>query len=140
MQKIYCDKCGCELTANTCFDIAVGGTPSESFDLCGDCREELIDWLAGCQAVAAFCRTAEACPAPSAEADGKAEDPLYGGDRNDRTGYSLEELMSIADKSFYEVTAWLERNDVTALDWRKPGGVRCYRFFLSPDQLEKLRK
>ena len=163
MEKIYCDKCGCELTTLTNFKTVIGGTPVETFDLCGDCREDLIDWLAGCQTVETAVAP-EARPVPSAEAGGKpsetaedarvaearaafekamaeaeAEDPLYGGPKNDKTGYTVEALMTITKKNFYGVLAGLERIGVTAVSWKR-GGRWIYRFYLSPDQIETLKK
>ena len=54
MKKITCDKCGAELNEQTTFPIVIGGKVVESFDLCGDCREALIDWLADGAPVEAF--------------------------------------------------------------------------------------
>ena len=167
MEKIYCDKCGCELTPLTNFRTVIGGTPVETFDLCGDCREDLIDWLAGCQTVETTVEVpipSCARPVPAAEAGGKpsetaedarvaearaafekamaeaeAEDPLYGGPKNDKTGYTVEALMTITKKNFYGVLAGLERIGVIACSWER-GGRWTYRFYLSPDQVEKLKK
>ena len=49
MRTIKCDGCGCELTEATAFGVVVGGTVPETFDLCGECRDALIDWLASRQ-------------------------------------------------------------------------------------------
>lgn len=149
MQKIYCDRCGCELTTLTDFRVVIGGTPVESFDLCGDCREDLIDWLAGCQTVETAVEPAEAsedarvaeakAAFEKAMAEAEAEDPLYGGPMNDKTGYTVEDLMGITKKNFYSVIAGLERIGVTAACWKRDGQP-VYRFFLSPGQVEALKK
>jgi hypothetical protein len=50
MKKTICDKCGKELKEEEALELyidGVGSAPEEYFDLCPECREKLIDWLAG---------------------------------------------------------------------------------------------
>jgi hypothetical protein len=47
--------------------------------------------------------------------------------------------MGIAKKNFYGVLAGLERIGVTAVCWKRDGQP-VYRFFLSPGQVEALKK
>ena len=198
MKKITCDKCGCELNEQTNSPILIGGKPWEYFDLCGDCLEALIDWLADGAPVEAteppavrrlaagelaamagcskshvfkwFDRNGVRLDAGELEtftdslgrrvkrrvyelterqlADfmrehGKAEpaaeddDPLYGGPKNDKVGYTVEELMEASGRDFYAVLAGLERLGVTPCSWKRDGKTHC-KFYLSPDELGRL--
>ena len=125
MQKIYCDRCGCELTTLTDFRVVIGGTPVESFNLCGDCREDLIDWLA------------DGAPVEAAEPVAEDDDPLYGGPKNDKVGYTVEELIQTSGRDFYAVLANLERLGVTPAVWKRDGKTFC-KFYLSPGDLDRL--
>ena len=198
MKKITCDKCGVELNENTTFPIVIGGKVVENFDLCGDCREALIDWLAdgapveaveppavrrlaaaelakmaGCAKSHVFAwfdrhgfplengelevftdslgrrvkrrvyELTERQLADFMREHGKAEpaaeddDPLYGGPKNDRVGYTVEELMEASGRDFYAVPAGLERLGVTPCVWKRDGKTFC-KFYLSPDDLVRL--
>ncbi|MBP5671160.1 MAG: HTH domain-containing protein [Victivallales bacterium] len=51
MKKTICDKCGKELRESEALELYIDGfrdAPEEYFDLCPECREKLLDWLAGC--------------------------------------------------------------------------------------------
>jgi len=218
MKKITCDKCGAELNENTTFPIRIGGKVEEIFDLCGDCREALIDWLAdgapvelneqpeetrrlaavelmamgGCSKSHVFkwfrthgvtvesgklvtftdrlgrhvkrrvyeltekqladfvgsCRLNRL----SAKKDtitlgignekrktmAEQDDPLYGGGpKNDKVGYTIEELMQSSGRDFYAVLAGLERLGVTPCVWKRDGKTFC-KFYLSPGDLDRL--
>ncbi len=125
MKKITCDKCGAELNENTTFPIRIGGKVEEHFDLCGDCREALIDWLADGAPVEVKERPAD-------------DDPLYGGGpKNDKVGYTIEELMQASGRDFYAVLAGLERLGVTPCVWKRDGKTFC-KFYLSPGDLDRL--
>ena len=200
MKKITCDKCGVELNEQTSFPIVIGGKVVENFDLCGDCREALIDWLAdgapvelneqpeetrrlaavelmamgGCSKSHVFkwFRThgvtvesgklvtftdrlgrhvkrrvyeltekqladfVESCKKKAAE-DAEKDDPLYGGPKNDKIGYTVEELMQASGRDFYAVLAGLERLGVTPCVWKRDGKTFC-KFYLSPGDLDRL--
>ena len=124
MKKITCDKCGVELNEQTAFPIVIGGKVVENFDLCGDCREALIDWLA------------DGAPVEVAEPAAEEDDPLYGGPKNDKIGYTVEELMQASGRDFYAVLAGLERLGVTPCVWKREKTF-C-KFYLSPDDLNRL--
>lgn len=51
MKKTICDKCGKKLREDEAVEMYVdgaGNVEEEYFGLCPECREKLIDWLAGC--------------------------------------------------------------------------------------------
>ena len=65
------------------------------------------------------------------------DDPLYGGPKNDKVGYTVEELMEASGRDFYAVLAGLERLGVTPCVWKRDGKTFC-KFYLSPDDLNRL--
>lgn len=87
MKKITCDGCNCELSEETAFGVVVGGTVQESFDLCGNCREALIDFLAN--------RQERNMPV---ETNKDEEDRLYEGPKNDKNAYTIYQLEKMLHK------------------------------------------
>ena len=69
MKKTICDKCGKELRDDEAIEMYIDGAGNideEYFDLCPECREKLIDWLAGscpCKKQAAEIQAATEKPA-----------------------------------------------------------------------------
>lgn len=66
MKKTICDKCGKELLDDEALEMYIdgcGSAPEEYFDLCPDCREKLIDWLAGVCPCKKKAETAHVAPA-----------------------------------------------------------------------------
>ena len=128
MRTIKCDGCNCELTGATAFGVVVGGTVQETFDLCGECREALIDWLASRQ---------EQHTPRETKADG--EDPLYAGPKNDKVGYTVKDLEKMLHKRSRTIRDALDAMWITPLKW-KQGKLLKVRYYLGGDELRELKK
>ena len=66
MKKTICDKCGKELRDDEAIEMYIDGAGNidkEYFDLCPECREKLIDWLAGSCPCKKQAETAHVAPA-----------------------------------------------------------------------------
>lgn len=117
MRTIKCDGCGCELQETTAFGVVVGGTVNETFDLCGNCREALIDWLAN--------RRDEHEPV---ETKKEEEDPLYGGPKNDKVGYSVYQLEKMLHRGRVSIRKALRLMKIDEVKWERDNKLisRCY--------------
>lgn len=128
MRIVKCDGCNCELTEATAFGVVVGGTVQETFDLCGECREALIDWLASRQ---------EQHTPRETKADG--EDPLYAGAKNDKVGYSVYQLETRLHKGRASIKAALSAMKVEPAKWISDNKLKI-RYYLGGDELRELKK
>ncbi len=84
MKKTICDKCGKELKEEEALELyidGVGAAPEEYFDLCPECREKLIDWLAGC------------CPCKKQEKAEKPEKPAKAEKPAKKKTWSMADLV-----------------------------------------------
>ena len=128
MRTIKCDGCNCELTEATAFGVVVGGTVPETFDLCGECRDALIDWLASRQ---------EQHTSRETKADG--EDPLYAGPKNDKVGYSVYQLETRLHKGRASIKAALSAMKIEPAKWSNDNKLKI-RYYLGGDELRELKK
>lgn len=128
MRIIECDGCGCELTEATAFGVVIGGTVQETFDLCGECRDALIDWLASRQEQHTPCETKK---------DG--EDPMYAGAKNDKVGYSVYQLETRLHKGRASIKAALSAMKIEPAKWISDNKLKI-RWYLGGDELRELKK
>ena len=128
MRTIKCDGCNCELTEATAFGVVVGGTVPETFDLCGECRDALIDWLASRQ---------EQRTPHETKADG--EDQLYAGPKNDKIGYSVYQLETRLHKGRASIKAALSAMKIEPSKWITDDKLKI-RYYLGGDELRELKK
>ena len=127
MRTIKCDGCNCGLTEATAFGVVVGGTVQETFDLCGECRDALIDWLASRQ---------EHTPRET-KADG--EDQLYAGPKNDKIGYSVYQLETRLHKGRASIKAALSAMKVEPTKWINENKLKI-RYYLGKAEMNELKK
>lgn len=128
MRTIKCDGCNCELTEATAFGVVVGGTVPETFDLCGECRDALIDWLASRQEQHTHCEP---------KADG--EDQLYAGAKNDKVGYSVYQLETRLHKGRASIKATLSAMKVEPAKWISDNKLKI-RYYLGVADMLELKK
>ena len=98
MKKTICDKCGKELKEEEALELyidGVGAAPEEYFDLCPECREKLIDWLAGC------------CPCKKQEKPEKPEKPAK------KKTWSMKELVEKFGKNRSTIVDALKKQQET---------------------------
>jgi len=129
MKKTVCDKCGKELKDNEAIELEVGGKTLEYFDLCEDCREALINWLAGI------------CPCKvtkEAEEETK-EDPMYDGPKNDKVGYSANRLEAMLHKGRVTIKAALAAMGIEAAKWIRNNQLKI-RYYLGEAEMKELKK
>lgn len=124
MKKTICDKCGKELRDDEALEITVCGKVEEYFDLCPECREALIDWLAG------------KCPCHVE----KEEDPVYGGgEKNDKVGYTVYQLEALLHKGRKAVKNALAGMKKESSEWTQKGRP-VVKWFLGDKDMATLKK
>ena len=128
MRTIKCDGCNCELTEATAFGVVVGGTAKGTFDLCGECRDALIDWLASRQEQHTPCET---------KADG--EDKLYAGPKNDKVGYSVWRLEVSLHRGRASIRAALAAMKIEPAKWIDSNKLKI-RYYLGKAEMNELKK
>ncbi len=128
MRTIKCDGCNCELTETTAFGVVVGGTVQERFDLCGECRDALIDWLASRQ---------EQHTPRETKADG--EDQLYAGPKNDKVGYSVYQLETRLHRGRASIRAALAAMKIEPAKWISDNKLKI-RYYLGVAEMNELKK
>ncbi len=128
MRTIKCDGCNCELTEQTAFGVVVGGTVQEQFDLCGNCREALIDWLAN--------RQEQHTPV---ETNKNEEDRMYEGPKNDKVGYSVYQLEKMFHRGRATIRAALAAMGKEAARWIRDNKLKV-KYYLGEAELTELKK
>ena len=126
MKKITCDRCGCELTEATAFGVVIGGTIQETFDLCGECREAMIDWLANGKEHPATHET-------------EAEDRLYEGPKNDKVGYSVYQLEKKLRRGRASIRKALGLMKIDEARWTR-GNKLIARYYLGEAEMAELKR
>ncbi len=127
MQKFICDKCGKELREDQAIEVEIGGKTHEYFDLCEECREKLIDWLAGVRRP----------PCKTEKAD--EEDRLYEGPENDKNAYTIYQLEKTLHKYRGAVKKALSGMKKEPSAWMLKGRP-VVKWFLGEDDMKELKK
>ena len=127
MRTIKCDGCGCELQETTAFGVVVGGTVNETFDLCGNCREALIDWLAN--------RRDEHEPAETVK---REEDRLYEGPKNDKIAYTIYQLEALVRRNRKTIRSVLDGVKIEPMRWTQRGKLIDH-YFLGEAEMAELK-
>lgn len=121
MKKTICDRCKRELVDGEELELTISGKVDEYFDLCPECSELLIDWLASIGK--------EAEPAPE-------EDPMYGGPRNDKVHYTVRDL---ADKyNVEQPVVQVALNNMSVQKYQRDGQMRYLLGKADMDRFELL--
>ena len=124
MKKTICDKCGKELRDDEALEITVEGKVEEYFDLCPECREAFIDWLAG------------KCPYQVHQ----EKDPVYGGgEKNDKNGYTIYQLEKMLHKWRKTIKSALSDMKKEPSAWMQKGRP-VVKWFLGDKDLATLKK
>lgn len=124
MRKITCDKCGKELQDHEALDLTVGGKVEEYFDLCPDCREALINWLAGI------------CPCKVTKDE---PDPMYDGPKNDKKGYSVYQLEGMFHRGRKAIKYALGIMKVEPAKWMGGNKLKV-RYYLGEAGMAELKQ
>ena len=128
MRTIKCDGCNCELTEQTAFGVVIGGTVPEQFDLCGNCREALIDFLSD--------RLDRNTPVETKKDE---EDRMYEGPKNDKVGYSVYQLEKKFHRGRATIRAALAAMGKEAARWIRDNKLKV-KYYLGEAELTELKK
>ena len=128
MRTIKCDCCNCELTEQTAFGVVIGGPVKEQFDLCGNCREALIDFLSD--------RLDRNTPV---ETKRDEEDRMYEGPKNDKVGYSVYQLEKKFHRGRATIRAALAAMGNEAARWIRDNKLKV-KYYLGEAELVELKK